>query len=377
MTVGQAVEGAKKATQSGARIVSVDALRGFDMFWIVGADHLVRGLKDVSDAGWASAFAKQLKHVSWEGFVFYDLIFPLFVFLVGMSIVFSLSKHLDTDSRMTAYKRILRRFALLFLLGMFYDQGLSNLAHESPFSGVLQRLAWCYLFGSLLYVHLKLRGLIAAFLLIVVGYWALLTFVPKPGREDVSFDKHENICNYIDLKYLPMKEEGQRYDPEGLLSTVPAVASCLLGVFAGMFLRNKTYDDKKKVGYLIGCGIAMVVLGYLWGLQLPIIKRLWTSSYVIVAGGYCCVLMGLFYLVIDVWKLRKWAIPFIWIGANPLTIYLAEELVGSKNIGVRLVGGPIAEAFGKYGELVISAAGILAAIMFVRFLYKRQIFLRV
>lgn len=370
---------AKPATSKPAeRVISVDALRGFDMFWIVGADHLARSLGKVAqDNPVAQFFATQLKHVSWEGLRFYDLIFPLFIFLLGMSVVFSLPKYLEENGKKAAHIRLFRRFFLLFLLGAFYDSGISDLAHESPFSGVLQRLAWCYLFTALCFIHLRLRGQIIVFLTILIGYWALLTFVPAPGVEEVTFAKNENIVNWFDYKFLPFKEEGQYSDPEGLLSTIPAVASGLLGLFAGLVMRNKDYDARKRLLLLIGGGLALLACGYLLSLQTPIIKRIWTSSYVLVAGGYCCLLLAAFYYVVDIRQLRKWAIPFIWIGANPLLIYLTSAFVDFEDMGARVVGGPIAGALGGYGDVLITIVGIVFVVLFARFLYVRKIYLRV
>ena len=361
----------------GARIVSVDVLRGFDMFWIVGADHFARALGKISESPYAQTFATQLKHVGWDGFVFYDLIFPLFVFLLGMSIVFSLPKYLAEKGKTAAHIRLFRRFVLLFLLGAFYDGGLADLADESPFSGVLQRMAWCYLFTALCFINLKLRGQIITFFAILICYWALLSFVPHPDVDGVSFDRQKNIVNWFDHKFLPMKEEGQYFDPEGLLSTIPAVATGLIGLFAGLLMVTPRFGPWKRFGLYLGAGILLVALGYGLGYQTPIIKRLWTSSYVLVAGGYSLLLLSFFYLVVDIFKLQKWALPFIWIGANPLMIYLGTEFIDFHDMAERILGGPIAARMGNYGELVITTVGIGFVLIFARLMYQKKIFLRV
>jgi predicted acyltransferase len=368
-----------KELASHARVVSVDALRGFDMFWIVGADHFARALGEISGSPAAQAFATQLKHVRWEGFRFYDLIFPLFVFLLGMSVVFSLPKYVAEKGKGAAHVRLFRRFILIFLLGALYDQGLSNMAHESPFSGVLQRMAWCYLGAALIFLNVRLKGIVAIFFGILIGYWALVCFVPHPdlGAAGTTFEQGKNFVDWVDHKFLPFKEEGQYSESEGLLSTIPAIATALLGVFAALILRNNRFSEWKRVGIFIGAGVAMIALGYLWGLQFPIIKKIWTSSYVLVAGGYSCILLGLFYCVVDVLKFQRWAIPFIWIGANPLMIYLASEFIDFENIAARLVGGPVAGMFGQYGTLLVTTIGIVIVFFFARFLYQRKIFLRV
>jgi len=364
---------------SKARVVSVDALRGFDMFWIVGGDHFARALGKISESPAAQTFSTQLKHVSWEGFRFYDLIFPLFVFMLGMSVVFSLPKYVAEKGKTAAHLRLFRRFILIFILGALYDKGLSDMAHESPFSGVLQRMAWCYLGAALIFLNVRLKGQIGIFFGILIGYWILVCFIPHPdlGWSATTYAQGENFVDWFDHKFLPFKEEGQYSESEGALSTIPAIASALLGLFAALIIRNERFGGWKKVGIFLGAGIVMVGLGYLWGLQFPIIKKIWTSSYVLVAGGYSCILLGVFYCIVDVLKFQKWATPFIWIGANPLMIYLASEFIDFHNIAERCVGGPFAALFGEYGELLITTVGILFVLIFARFLYKKKIFLRV
>jgi predicted acyltransferase len=362
---------------SGDRVLSVDALRGFDMFWIIGAAGVVKALHAMGDNAVLNFFATQLGHKDWAGFAFEDLIFPLFVFLVGISLVFSLGRLIAREGRFAAHERLFRRFVLLFLLGLFYYGGFSNPWPEIRLLGVLQRLALCYLFAGLLFCHLKPRGLIIVFLALLVGYWAWLTFVPVPGLGRASFAKGENWACYIDRLYLPGRKHYDTWDPEGILSTLPAIASCLLGVFAGLILTNPAYGSKHRMLYFFGGGIALVLLGTLWGLQFPVIKKIWTSSYVLLAGGYSCLLLGAFYLVMDVWKFRLWARPFLWIGSNALTIYLAVNIVEAPKLAERFVGGDIHTRCGPYGDLLVTAVSLGLVLLLARFLYRRQIFLRV
>ncbi|MHB8519174.1 MAG: acyltransferase family protein [Limisphaerales bacterium] len=368
---------ASSGTQtSSPRLLSLDALRGFDMFWIIGADGLVEGLRKISDIGPIKLLANQLQHQAWEGFHFEDLIFPLFVFIVGVSLVFSLTKTIQQHGRAAALSRVFRRAALMYVLGIFYYGGFATPFERIRLLGVLQRIALCYFFAALLFCYLKPRGLVAAAAGLLLGYWALMTFVPVPGVGSGSFAEGKNLANYVDRQYLPLRKWDGDHDPEGLLSTVPAVATCLLGVFAGLLLRNKTIPDRKKVAWLVGAGMAGVALGWLWGLQFPVIKKLWTSSYVLVAGGYSALLLALFYQVIDVWKWQKWAQPFVWVGMNPITMYLAENLIDFGKIARRFVGGDLNQWFGACGSLVVAVAGLMLVFWFAHFLYRRKIFLR-
>ena len=386
--------------KSVGRVISIDALRGFDMFWIAGGEGVVGALNSASQSPTMDFFTRQLHHVRWQGFVFYDLIFPLFVFLVGMSIVFSLDRIIEKEGLRAAHMRIVRRFGLLYLFAILKDSGIGDLASESPFSGVLQRMAWCYVFTALLYCNLKRRGLAIAFAVILIGYWGLNAFVPAPGETTISYSSEKNIVTWFDSQYMPFHEAGQRSDPEGVLSTFSAVATCLLGVFAGYAMRNPKLVPWKRAAGFIAIGVVLIAIGYGWagsmdshmwdkgpdypspdaGLlwwQVPIIKRLWTSSYVILAGGYSCVLVGLFSMVIDVLKFERWAIPFIWIGANPLAVYLAQDFIRFDDLGNRIAGGPFAAMFGSYAPLIPAAATVVCVFLFARFLYTRQIFLRV
>ena len=389
--------------------MSLDALRGFDMFWIIGADALVRGFQGMSDAGLTGFCATQLQHAKWEGFRFYDLIYPLFVFIVGVAAVFSLSRIIEREGRAAAVKRIVRRSVLLFVLGVFMSGGLANQWPNIRLMGVLNQIALGYLFTGLLFCFLRTRGLVVACVLILGGYWAMMTFVPFPDVRPTPevkviaketgftntaqlnfsstnlirgvFARGVNLACYVDQKYLPGSKYDGTWDWAGLLSTLGVIGSSLLGVFAGLLLKNPAVTGRRKVLLLVGFGIAGVALGWLWGLQFPVIKKIWTSSYALVAGGYSAILLGVFYLIVDVWKRQTWCQPFVWIGMNAITIYVGSGLIGFRGLATRLMGGDIQNFLNAHvtrglGDLVISLVGLLLAVWLCRFLYQRKIFLR-
>jgi predicted acyltransferase len=358
------------------RLASLDALRGFDMFWIVGGEEIIHALRDISDTDAVRFLVEQMDHKPWQGFAFYDLIFPLFVFIVGVSLVFSLSKTIQQDGRGAAVRRILTRAVLLYLLGIISYGGLTWSVDKIRLLGVLQRIALCYLFAGLAFSFLRTRGQVVLCVALLVGYWALMTFVPVPGVGAGSFAEGKNLANYLDEQYLPWRKWDGTHDPEGLLSTLPAIATCLLGVFAGTLLKNTSVAGWKKVLLLTAGGITLAALGWLWNEQFPVIKKIWTSSYVLVAGGYSCLLLAGFFLVIDVCKLQKWAQPFIWIGVNPLTIYMAHNLIDFNAIARRFVGGDVYQLLGPYGQLAIAAVVVAMTFGLCHFLYRRKIFLR-
>jgi len=362
------------------RLLALDALRGFDMLWIVGADALGGAFAHLK-GGWpARVAAEQLDHVPWAGLHCYDLIFPLFVFLVGVAIPFSLDKLTAAGSRREALRRIVRRTALLYLLGLFYYGGLAAGFDHLRLLGVLQRIALCYGAASLLYLYVQPRGLVAVTATLLVGYWALLTFVPVPGFGPGDYAEGHNLANWIDAHWLPLRKWDGDHDPEGILSTLPAIATCLLGVFAGRCLRDPMRGERSRVAVLALTAVALLVAGYAWGLQFPLIKKIWTSSFVLVAGGWSMLLLAGFYLVCDHWKVRGWAQPFAWVGANALTIYLVSNVVDFGRLSERFAGGTVAQWLDALwpgcGGLVLALVSIVLCFWLCRFLYQRRIFLR-
>ncbi len=394
------------------RLLSLDALRGFDMFWIMGGDALAAALHKFSDNPVTVAFANQLEHVEWAGFRFYDLIFPLFVFIVGVSLVFSLGRTLEKEGRAAAVKRVLRRTLLLFALALFYSGGFTSPWPDIRLLGVLNRIALCYGAAGLLFCFLRGRGLATVCVALLAGYWALMTFVPFPDLRRVDaegrllnpalhitnatntaqlnwattntlrgvFEPGLNLANTLDAKYLPGKKWDKTWDPEGLLSTLPAIATCLLGVFAGLFLRTST-GDREKVAWLCVAGAVAVGAGFAWGMQFPVVKKIWTSSFVLVAGGFSALLLGGFYYVVEVLKWQRWCQPFVWYGMNPITVYLADNFISFRKVASRLLGGDVQAWLNKHiisgcGDLVLALGEIGVGLLLVWWLHRRKIFLR-
>lgn len=370
------------------RVVSLDALRGFNFIWILGGDGAVLALAKMSEnkgpivSSVGSFFGTQMTHVSWEGFRFYDLIFPLFIFIMGVAIVLSLPRLVEREGKRDAYLRIFRRAILLYVLGLIYYGGISHHWADIRWLGVLQRIAICYLVASLLFLNVSGRVMAGVCITLLLGYWALMALVPVPGIGAGSFAPNANLTNWIDLHYLPGRLWDKTADPEGLLSTLPAIATCLLGVFAGLFIKNERYTPRQKSLWLIGAGIASVAAGYAWSLQFPIIKAIWTSSFVLVAGGYSAILLGVTHQIVDVWGYKRWATPFIWIGANAILLYFINGIVGFEPIARRLVGGDFGVMLNRMvtpgtGALMANLVGLAFVIALAGFLYKRKIFLRV
>lgn len=358
-----------------ARLTSLDALRGFDMIWILGLAQLGGALKQVAGPeNWAST---QLEHVAWEGFHFEDLIFPLFVFIAGISLTFSLDKTLANGGRGAALRRLLPRVVMLFALGVFLTGGLSNGFEKVRWLGVLQRIALASCGAGLCYIALAPRGpralwigLTTALMGCLAGYWALLTFVPVPGFGAGDFAPGHNLTNYFDQQWLAGRKYDGAWDPEGILSTLPAIGTALLGTVAGLWLKVSAAPTRKALGLVIA-GLVMLGLGWAWSAQFPVIKKLWTSSFVLVAGGWSALLLGAFYYVIDVRGWKQWATPFVWIGLNPIALYVLENLFPMHRVADRLVG----KHTGAWALLPVLIATLLTFLL-ARFFYRRQMFLR-
>lgn len=413
--------------------MSLDALRGFDMFWIIGADALVATLNQMSQTAPTSFLAHQLTHAEWEGFRFYDLIFPLFIFIVGVSLTFSLSKTLQQAGRAAAVKRLVRRSLLLFAAGLIYSNGFSLAWPDIRLMGVLNRIALVYFFVGILFCYLKPRTLVAVGVALLTGYWALMTFVPvrniqltkenlatlaaQAGESDTAalfrergnpsrnpkgptwtaatemyyattervtgkYDRGLNLSDHLDFQYLPGRKYDNFFDPEGYLSTLPSLVTGLFGVFAGLLLRNHRVCDRRKIIVLVSLGIGGIALGWVWNFQFPVIKKIWTSSFVLVAGGYSAILLAVFYWIVDVLRFQRWCQPFVWMGMNSITIYLASKLIDWVSESAWGLMGEnamtwleqnIAQGFGQF---LTTLTSLLLAFGLVYLLYRRRIFLR-
>lgn len=371
------------------RLQSIDALRGFDMFWIIGADAVANSLAKLFGL---TTLADQFKHVEWHGFRFYDLIFPLFLFIVGVVLPFSLSKYSDGTvqkfDRLGLYRRIFLRSLILVLLGLIHNGLLQFNFEKFRWPGVLQRIGICYFVAAMIVVHLRLRWQVVIFFSIVIGYWALLKFVPAPGFEPFDLSKEGCLVGYIDRRVLPGRLYYGYGDNEGLLSTIPAIATTLLGSFAGYWLRTNRTPANKLLGLIVAAAICLI-WGYLWSYTFPLNKILYTSSFVLVTGGWSLALLATFYGLIDVLGLRNWSFFFVVIGMNAITIYVLQSLVDFKKLsqslldGVIRIGGEMSASMLTAGQIdaaqkVVLMLGVLALKWWLLwYLYRNKTFLRV
>jgi predicted acyltransferase len=360
----------------GGRVVSIDALRGFDMFWIIGGGELFASLAEVWKHPVTQTIQCQLGHVEWEGFHFEDLIFPLFLFVVGVVLPFSVSRRLERGQSLGAvYLHVVKRTVMLILLGLVMNGLLRFDWPQMRWPGVLQRIGLCYFFAAILVIHTKWRTQAVVAAAILLLYWAVMMLIPVPGHGMGVLTAKGCLSSYIDQQLIPGTLYYVYGDNEGLISTLPAVCTALLGVLAGHWLGSNRSGARKAAGLTVA-GLVCLITGYVWGLFFPIIKIIWTSSYVLYAGGWSLLLLALFYWLIDVKGYKKWALFFVIIGMNPITIYFLQSFVSFDGIAEFFLVG-ISERAGLFKPLVLAFGALTVKWLFLWFLYRRRIFFRI
>jgi predicted acyltransferase len=360
------------------RLASLDALRGFDMFWIMGGEGIFIGLATIT--GWPvfTWWAEQLEHVPWHGFHFYDMIFPLFLFITGISFPYSFKKRIASgQNRAAIYRHVIYRGVILVFLGILYNNGVRFNFSELRYGSVLGHIGLAWMLAAIIFMNTKLPVRIIWFWLLLIGYWLLFLLFPAPdlGSND-HFSLEGNFAGYIDRLFTPGKLYLGISEPSGFSTVMPSIGTALLGMFTGEFLMSKFLSDKplKKVLYMFLSAIILIIIGKIWDLNFPINKMLWSSSYVCWAGGLSLLLFALFYLIIDVWEFKKWAFFFVVIGMNPLTIYLAERIINFRSASNFFFGG-ISELFPEKWTQLINGLGLtIIGWIFLYFLYRKKIF---
>ncbi len=371
----------KKRNQKSAakteRLQSLDALRGFDMFWITGGATIVSALATWSGADWLQAVNRQFQHVEWVGFRFEDLIFPLFMFISGVAIPFALiTKRERGVPRSSLTKKVFRRAIILVVLGMFYNGVFQNGFENPRFASVLGQIGLAYLFASLIVLYTKsFRQRLYWLAGILVGYSLLQLLVPVPGFGAGVLTPEGCINGYIDRLLLPGRLYGGVYDPEGLLCVVSATGITLMGAFAGNILRDRKTTETKKVLKLLAIGAVTVVVALLLSLFYPIIKKCWTTTFNLLAGGISFLSMAFFYWLIDVKGWKKWAFFFRVIGLNSIFIYLLYRFVDIPKTCSYFFGWTT--LFGNIEPFIHTTLRVLLVWLLLYYMYKRKIFLRV
>ena len=366
---------------SGRRILSIDALRGFVMFWIIGGGTLVIGAATFCCDPLPDWFAYHTNHPAWIGFSAWDLIMPLFLFVVGVVIPFSFTKRLEMgQSKASIQLKIYRRVLILFVLGIIAQGSLLtyDLDKIHIYCNTLQAIAAGYLIAGLAFLYLPLIVQIALAAGLMLSYWALIMFVPVPGHGAGILEPNVNLALYIDKIILRGFRDGTTYT--WILSSMTFAATVLLGMFAGCVLLAKKSGRFNKLFWLVVLGLVCLGLGWAWSLdsplRFPIIKHIWTSSMVLWAAGWSYLLLAAFYLAFDVWGFRKCAFPMVVIGANAIAVYMAVHVFDFRKIGDIFVGGLVPH-LGNYAPGVRALAAFIVVWLILLFLYRKKTFIRV
>lgn len=379
------------------------------MFWIVSGEGIFHGLANgikekhsliQNPIDWRIAtnenlsllerilvgISNQLHHSPWNGFTFYDLIFPLFIFISGVSMPFSYQKYFDNkttgiDTSRAIYFALIKRTLILVLLGVIVN-GLFkwNGYEHTRFASVLARIGLSTFFAAVIYLNFSLPKQIIWFFAILIGYYLLMITVPVPTFGAGSLTPEGNLSAYIDRLFLPGKLHRIVYDPEGLFSTIPAICSAMLGIFAGTFIKSASplFTPHKKILYLLVAGVISLLLGLAWGLIFPINKTLWSSSFVFFAGGWSILIFAVFYYIIDVKAYSKWSIPFVWMGTNSILIYVcAHGLFNFESTAQFLFGGMINFIPVMWQQAALWTGVLIVQLFLLKFLYDKKWFLKI
>jgi predicted acyltransferase len=356
------------------RLVSLDVFRGVTMAAMVVVNN---------PGDWDTVYAPLL-HAEWDGWTPTDLIFPFFLFIVGVSITLS--------RRTASWASIVRRAAIIFALGLFLN-GFPRFDIETwRIPGVLQRIAICYLIAATIYRAVGQRAATQTFrdpairlagiaFALCIAYWLIMTRVAPPGGLAGDPSPEGNLGAHIDRAIMAGHLWKPRWDPEGLLSTVPAIATALFGIVAGLWIGSSAGGARKTAG-LVAAGIAGVTLGYAWNAVFPINKALWTSSYVLFTAGAACLLLAVCYWIVDVRGWRGWTTPFVILGSNAIALYVASGLLAD-TLGITGAGrsiyvnvfAPLAAP--KNASLLYALANLAILFVLLAWMYRRRIFLRV
>ena len=371
------------------RLESLDILRGFDLFLLVGLEMAMHHLANAVNTPSFHSFMWCFTHVDWEGFSPWDLVMPLFMFMSGITIPFALSRYKNTNNPTSVYRRILKRVILLWIFGMICQGNLLGLDPNRIYfySNTLQAIAMGYLIASLLYLHTRIHTQIIAAAGLLLGFWGVMEWITVQGYGGGNYTPDGNLAEWIEREVLGRFRDGTSvmngevvfpdwYRYTWILSSLNFGVTVLTGTFAGYILKYKEWTPKRKLNYLLAIGAAMVAIGWIWGIWHPVIKKLWTSSMVLVSSGYCFLLMALFYYIIDYKGWKKYTEWLKVYGMNSIVAYMLAMCVNFSCIGHSLFHG-LEQYMGAYYQVWITLSNAVIVYLILWWMYKKYIFLKV
>ncbi|MCM1179171.1 MAG: DUF5009 domain-containing protein [Clostridium sp.] len=350
------------------------------MFWIVGGTDILFSLRELFPTESLQKLCSWFEHVEWSGFHFYDMIFPAFLMISGMTYPFSLEKKVKFGlSQKNIYLDAIKRGIILFFMGLVYN-GLLNWNFDSlRYASVLGRIGIAWMIAVILYLSVKkMKALVGICVGILVVYWLILGFVHAPDYPLADiFSPEGNIVCYFDRKYLPGSLFGEIYDPEGILSTIPSVVTALIGILMGEYIKREFENWKSLLIHVFIVGVALVGCGLIWNGVMPINKSLWTSSFVCIVSGIVMIIFCFFYYMVDILKIWKWTYPFLLIGSNPLFAYMSRR-VGYVSVICSFAFSGLASQFSEcYSPLLSAVAYMLVMLALLFLLYQNKIYFKV
>lgn len=365
------------------RLASLDILRGFDLFLLVFLQPVLFALGRELQHPFLNAILYQFDHEVWEGFRFWDLIMPLFLFMTGASMPFSFSKYKDLPDKKPIYRKIIKRVLLLFLFGMIVQGNLLSLAPQRIhiYTNTLQAIAVGYLIAAVIQLHFRFKWQVIATLLLLLLYWLPMTFLG-------DFTPAGNFAEQVDRLVLGRFRDGVMWNADGSWSFSPHYhytwiwssltfgVTVMLGTFAGKIIKAEKGNPEKTVRLLFLIGAGLVAAGFIWGFQMPVIKRLWTCSMTLLSGGYCFLLMALFYYWID-YKGHSTGLNWLKIyGMNSITAYILGEVINFRCVAASVSHG-LEQYIGGYYPVWLTFANYLIVFLILRAMYKCNVFLKI
>ena len=353
----------------------MDALRGFDMLWITGGATIFITLNDAVHSRVTETLAENMEHVPWQGFHFLDIIMPLFLFVTGVSMPLSFKKRLQKPQDSTLLVHILKRVAILWILGMIAQGNLLTYdwSKIAFFSNTLQAIAVGYLVSSLFILNLTVFAQFFWVLALLIINFLVLYYIPVPGIGHAVLEPQQNLALYIDKLLLGSHQDGTNYT--WILTSIGFAITVMTGVFASYILQGRISQSGKLKALFI-TGLVLVAAGLLLNSVQLIIKHVWTTSFTLFSSGLCFLLLALFYLVVDCWKYQRWAMFFIVVGSNSILTYMIADLHCFSEIAEVFLSGT-KRFLGGWYPFVLSLGSYAVFWLLFYFLYKKKIFIKV